>query len=400
MIFLTWFLFAVHLFFTVKLGFVQKDVFKGIRYSFQNDCQGSGIGTYRAFAAALGTTIGPGNVVGVAVAISLGGSGAVLWMWLSGVVAMATKYAESYLCVKYKTTCGGTMVLLSQNGKGILAFIWSVFCAAAGLFMGAAVPSNSLSASLNAPEWIVGFFLALLTLVTVSFGFLGIASVSGLLVPVMSLAFTAFCLLGVFMNIELLPSAIADMLKNAFLPSSFAGGGVGLAIKHGVTRGLYSNESGLGTGGVLAAEAGEKDAHKSALASMTTTFWDTVVMCAITGVMFITCGAEKGMSVTDILDISFSILPFGKVFLGISMSVFVFATIIGWYYIAKRVIGYYTKKSGFYDVLYILMVFVGSVAGTDFIWKISDVINICLLLPSLYVILYMRSKIGLYISNK
>lgn len=393
---MTYILMAVHLYLTFKLKGVQRHTLKGIKYSFTSGGEEGGIGTYRAFASALGTTIGPGNITGVAVAISIGGSGALFWMWFSGIAAMATKYAESYLALKYKEASGGTMTLLNMLGHPYLASFWAIMCGVGGLFMGAAVPSNSLTASFDLPNWSVGIVFAVLIAFTVSFGFMGIANISSLLVPVMSLTFTLFCICVTVKNIDLLPSALMQMFTEAFLPSAFVGGSLGSAIKQGITRGLYSNESGLGTGGVLAAESGDKNIELSSLAAMTTTFWDTVVMCAVTGIMFISCGAVKGMTPTEIIDNSFSVFPFGKTFLCISMSVFVYATVIGWYYIAKRAISYCFKNTAFFDILYVGFVFWGSVITADAVWKMADIINFCLLLPSIYTILRMSGKIALY----
>ncbi len=393
-------LLAVHIFFTFKLKFVQKHTFKGIKYSFKNNDSKGGIGTYKAFAAALGTTVGPGNIVGVAVAISLGGSGSVFWLWVCGILAMATKYAESYLCIKYKKSVGGTMALLCHLNHKKLAILWSVLCGVGGLMMGASIPSNSLATSFPAERWITGVVLGFMVALTISFGFKGIANVSGLLVPVMSVGFTVFCGLVILKNAQFLPEIFADMIKNAFSFSAVAGGGIGVALKQGITRGLYSNESGLGTGGLLAAESGDSNIELCSLSAMTTAFWDTVVMCSVTGVMFLSCGAKKGMNVETILDMAFSSFKTGKAFLGLSMTLFVFATVIGWYYIAKKALDFFFDTTTFYDVIYVSAVFFGAIVSLERLWKMADVINLMMLLPSLYAFLRLSGKINLYIKNK
>lgn len=397
-----------HLFFTFRLKFIQRHVFRGIKYSFSPKSGSGGIGTYSAFAAALGTTIGPGNITGVALAISCGGPGAVFWMWVCGILAMPTKYAESFLALKYTqkhggSEIGGTMVLLDGLGCKRTAALWSLFCAAGGLFMGAAVPSRALSSALPLPEWCTGAALALLIILTVSCGLNGIAKVSGLLVPVMSAGFLAASICVIVSGAPLLPRAVRDILSGALSFKSAGAGAVGAAVKSGITRGLYSNESGLGSGGILAAESGDKNTGMSALAAMTTTFWDTVVMCAVTGVMFVMNGAAVGCDADMTVRGSFSALPFGDILLWSSMSLFVFATMIGWYYLAKRALQYLFSKSAWYDAAFIAAAFFGAVLPSEALWGAADILNFAMLLPSVFVLLKMSDKIeniNLYIRNK
>ncbi len=384
------------MYFCFKTRFVQRYTLTGIRYSLF----GGGGGTYSAFAAALGTTIGPGNIVGVAVAIMTGGVGAVFWMWLCGILSMATKYAESFLCLKFKENIGGPMVLLKQNGYKKTAVLWSVLCALAGLFMGAGVPSRSLADMLYFPPWVTGTVVAALTLVTVSFGVKGISRVCDYLVPIMSAGFILLCVIAVFINIKELPTALLKIVKGAFLPSAAIGGGVGAAIKSGVTRGLYSNESGLGSGGILASEANDKNTHLSSLGAMTTAFWDTVVMCALCGVVFVMGGADFGINPMLTLKASFCKIPYSDIFLCTSMTMFVFATIIGWYYIARRAVEFLKMPTIIYDILYVAFVFFGAVTMRVSLWKIADTLNFLMLLPSMFIFIRLSYKNNLYISDK
>lgn len=394
-------LLLTHIFFTVKLKVIQRHTFTGIKYTFSKKDGASGIGTYRAFASALGTTIGPGNIVGVAVAVSAGGTGAVLWMWLCGILSMSTKYAESYLALKYSDNgVGGTMVLLKKINARRLSILWTLACAAGGLFMGASVPSSSLALSIPLPPIVTGTFLALLTLVTVSLGFDGISKVCSLVVPVMSGVFLLFCLYITADNIELLPRAFADMFKGAFTVDGVLGAGLGLAAKNGIARGLYSNESGLGSGGVLAAESGDKNIELASLSAMTTAFWDTVVMCAVTGTAFAVTGAGYDTPAKTVMANAFERYSIGPTVLAFSMTLFVFATVVGWYYIAKRTLTYSFKNSWFYDALYIGAVFFGALAPPDILWASADAVNTVMLLPSLYVLFRMSNKINLYIKDK
>lgn len=398
--FLIYLLLACHIFFTLKLRFIQRFTLKGVRHSFFPSSEQKGIGTYKAFASALGTTVGAGNITGVALAISVGGAGAVFWMWLSGVLAMSTKYAEGYLSLAYSENgTGGTAVLLSHLGKRRLSVIWSLLCAGAGLFMGAAVPSKSLADVCPIPPVVTGTLLTAFFILVISFGFTGIADVASLLVPVMSIVFILFCLAVITLNITALPRTLYLIVSEAFSLKALISGTLGSCIKSGITRGLYSNESGLGSGGVLAAESGDTDFSLGALSSMTTVFWDTVVMCALTGVTFLIVGDTQGKSTTEIMHSAFFSLPLGKWILPLCMSLFVFACVIGWYYIAKRVLSCIIKNTALYDILFCVALFVGAFTNGDILWWLSDKINVLMLLPSLYVLIKMSDKI-LYIDNK
>ncbi len=390
-------LMAVHIYFTVKSRFVQKYLFRGIRHTFCPNTKQSGIGTYSAFSTALGTTIGAGNITGVAVAISVGGAGSVMWMWLSGILAMSTKYAESYLALKYgEKGFGGPSVILKNIGKERLSVFWTLACAGAGLVMGSAVPSNCLAEILPVPRFVTGFILAFTVALTVSFGVRGISKLADLLVPVMTVVFLAFSLAVIFVKIKTVPLILKCIVTDAFSFSSFFGGTLGSCIKCGIERGLYSNESGLGSGGVLAAESGDSDWHMGALSAMTTVFWDTVVMCAVTGIMFLTAG--NGDTAEEIMTSAFFSLPLGNIVLPLCMSLFVFASVIGWYYIVNRTLRYVFKTTAIYDIFFIISIFTGALFRGTFIWQLADGINLIMLLPSLYVLLKMSDKI-LYIKD-
>lgn len=381
-------LFICHLFFNFKTRFVQKHTLKGIKHTFSRKNGGA----YAAFASALGTTIGPGNITGVAVAIATGGAGAVFWIWLSGLLAMPTKYAESYLCLKYKQNgVGGPMVLLKRFGYRRLSVLWCCLCVMAGLFMGAAVPSRALCDSLSVPTAITSAALAFLVVITVSFGARGISTVCSYLVPVMSAAFIVACVVIIIKNPTGFVSAVAKIVRDAFDARAVFGGGMGVAIKSGITRGLYSNESGLGSGGVLAAESCDDNIALGALGAMTTVLWDTVVMCALTGVVFVMGGGD--------VNSAFCQLPFYRQFLGLSMAMFSFATIIGWYYIYLRVCAFLGLWQPLFDAAYIVFVFLGGVLPPSFLWQSADSINLCMLIPSLFIFMRLNNKISLYISN-
>lgn len=397
-----------HLYFTYRILFIQRYTFKGIKYSLKPDKSSGGVGTYSAFAAALGTTIGPGNIVGVAIAISVGGPGAIFWMWLCGILAIATKYAESYLAIKYRqkdaegTFTGGVMYILKSLGHLKTAKFWAWLCLIVGLGMGCMVPANSLSVMLESKygisSWITGAVLAFTVALVIVCGFKGISKVCDFLVPIMSIGFMVCCLAVIILNYKSIPHSINIIFKGALTPEGIAGGGIGAAIKSGITRGLYSNESGMGSGAVLAAQAGDDNIEMSALAASTTTFWDTVVMCVITGVAFICSGAYNDSSTGAMAYNAFSVLLYGDIFLSIAMAMFVFATIIGWYCIAGRAVEFLFRTQTVYKTLYIIFIFWGAVLNVSIVWDFADIANAVMVIPSLYCLFKLKNEVAFKIT--
>ena len=392
-----------HIYFTVRFKFIQRYTFKGIKYSLTPDKTSSGVGTYSAFAAALGTTIGPGNIVGVALAISVGGPGSIFWMWLCGVLAIATKYAESYLAIKYRQKdgeggyTGGVMYILKKLGHIKTAKFWAWLCLIVGLGMGCMVPANSLSVMLESqyaiPGWITGAVLAFMVALVIVCGFKGISKVCDFLVPIMSIGFMICCLCVIALNYNKIFDSFLLIFKGAFMPASIAGGGLGAAIKSGITRGLYSNESGMGSGAVLAAQAGDDNIEMSALAASTTTFWDTVVMCVVTAIAFICSGAYYDSNTGNMAYKAFSTLPYGDIFLSLAMAMFVFATIIGWYCIAGRAVEFLFKTQLLYKICYIIFIFWGAILNVSAVWDFADIANAIMIVPSLYCLFKLKRDI-------
>ncbi len=375
---MVYFLFAVHIYFCVKTRFVPRYTLRGIRYSLSG-----GEGAFSAFMQALGTTVGPGNITGVAVAISAGGAGAVFWMWLSGIIAMSTKYAESYFCLKYRTEkCGGPMVLLAREGYTSTAKLWVILCVVAGMLMGGAVPSSALADTFSCPRIISGALLTLFVIFAIFFGTKGISKICSFIVPVMSVGFIFLCLVLLFSDIGATKSAVVKIFTEAFDLRALFGGGMGLAVKSGITRGLYSNESGLGSGGVLASSVPSADPHKNALAAMTTCFWDTCVMCALTGVVFVAQGGALGCDSKALLLDTFS---HSRLFLSVSMALFVYATVLGWYSVARLSLVYLSPRRRLFDFCFILSVFVGALIPARVLWGMADGVNMLMLLPSVFI---------------
>ncbi len=296
-------LFGTHLFLTFRLRFIQRYIGKAIRLSLERSQEGEGdISQFGALTTALAATIGTGNIVGVATAVAAGGPGAILWMWLTGVFGISTKYAEALLSVKYRITtpegqmAGGPMYVLERGmNQRWLGWLFALLTAVAAFGIGNMVQANSIASMLNEtfdiPNWASGIVMAVLTAVVVLGGITWISRACEALVPFMACAYVVGCLYLLIMHIDRIPASIALILSSAFsgtaLTGGFLGAGVAQAIRFGIARGLFSNESGLGSAPIVAAAAQTRNPVRQALVSSTGTFWDTVVVCAMTGLVIV-----------------------------------------------------------------------------------------------------------------
>ncbi|HPX79062.1 MAG TPA: sodium:alanine symporter family protein [Bacteroidales bacterium] len=407
-------LLGTHVFLTIRLKFPQRKIFKGIALSVKSDGESEGdVSQFGALATALAATIGTGNIIGVATAVSLGGPGAVLWCWLSGVFGIATKYAEGLLAVKYRvTTSDGTMMggpmYALERGLGMkwLAVLFCIFTVVAALGIGCSVQSNSISTMLyesyNIPLYVSGAVVAVLVALVIFFGIKGIAGVCGFLVPFMALFYVLGCLVIIIMNWEFLGSALVLIFKSAFSPQAIGGGltggGLMVAMRYGIARGLFSNESGMGSAPIVAAAARTKNPVRQALVSSTGTFWDTVVVCAMTGLVLVTSilrypdiDYKDGALLTKL---AFSkIKIFGPIILNVGLITFAFSTILGWAYYAEKAIEYLGGKKVifYYRILWVVVVFVGSVANLSMVWDLADSMNALMAIPNLISLLLLTS---------
>lgn len=318
-------LFGTHIFLTVRTGFIQKHLGRMIRLSVSKDQGAPGdISHFGALMTALAATIGTGNIIGVATAVTLGGPGAVLWMWLTGVLGISTKYGEALLSVKYRTTnargqmAGGPMYVIERGLKmKWLGVLFAVFTAIAAFGIGNMIQSNAIATQLeqflvpaevidagglNWARVAVGVLLALLTAAVMLGGIRSIAKACDFLVPIMSIVYIVGCVLLLIADISNLPTAIGEIFKGAFSSEALGGGLAGVAIRevmrYGIARGLFSNEAGLGSAPIVAAAAKTKDPVTQALVSASGTFWDTVVICLLTGLVFVSSGHWKAGFVT------------------------------------------------------------------------------------------------------
>ncbi|MBN1337484.1 MAG: sodium:alanine symporter family protein [Deltaproteobacteria bacterium] len=402
-------LLGTHLFLTVRLGFVQRYLPTAIRISFSRKGVGEGdVSQFGALMTALAATIGTGNIVGVATAVALGGPGAVLWCWLTGVFGIATKYAEALLAVKYRvktadgTMLGGPMYALERGlGQKWLAVLFCVFTAIAAFGIGNMVQANSVASlveeTLHTPTWITGGILSLLTAGVVVGGIRSIARVCERLVPFMAVFYVIGCLVILAMQWQTIGSTVALIVHDAFLPQAavggFTGAGVAMSMRYGVARGLFSNESGLGSAPIVAAAARTRNCVRQALVSSTGTFWDTVVVCAITGLVIVNTGAwTSGADGAGITKAAFEWIPVvGPLALTVGLVTFVFSTILGWEYYGERAAEYLLGKRAIlpYRLTWVLVVFVGAISKLAFVWDFADAANALMAIPNLVSLLLL-----------
>ncbi|MBR1415572.1 MAG: sodium:alanine symporter family protein [Prevotella sp.] len=405
-------LLGTHVFLTIRLRCPQRRLLTGIRLSVQKDKDASGdVSQFGALATALAATIGTGNIVGVATAVALGGPGAVLWCWLTGIFGMATKYAEGLLAVKYRVrsadgrTYGGPMYALERGlNMKWLAMLFAVFTALASFGIGCTVQANSIallaSETFGLPTWTVGLAVSVLTALVIMGGVKSIARVCTVLVPFMALLYVVGCIVILYVNSAFVWPAVRLIFSAAFNPSAAGGGFVGatvmMAARYGIARGLFSNESGMGSAPIVAAAAQTRNPVRQALVSSTGTFWDTVVICALTGLVLVSSIlAYPDISYADgaaLTKVAFSKIPYvGAPLLTFGILTFAFSTILGWSYYGESAVNYIEGRriNRFYRILYIVALFFGSIISLDIIWNIADCMNALMAIPNLVSLLLL-----------
>ncbi len=417
-------LLGTHVFLTIRLRFIQRYLPKAIRLSFSRSAEGEGdVSHFSALTVALAATIGTGNIVGVATAVSLGGPGAVLWMWLTGVFGIATKYGEAVLSVKYRVVnergqmAGGPMYVIARGLKmPWLGFLFAFFTAIAAFGIGNMVQANAVTsliketleqqlgagaATVGASPWVAGAIMSVLTALVLLGGIKSIGNTCTKLVPFMAVFYILGCLTLLAMHAGTLPETVVLIIKSAFTGQAAAGGFVGAgvmaAMRYGVARGLFSNESGLGSAPIVAAAAQTRNPVRQALVSATGTFWDTVIICLLTGLVIVNSG--KWMTAHDagkLTHMAFQDLGWvGPTILTIGLLTFVFSTILGWSYYGEKAVEYMlgTRAIVPYRVLWVLGIMVGSVVKLNIVWNFADIANALMALPNLFALLALSGII-------
>lgn len=413
-------LLGTHIFLTLRTGFIQrKTITKGIPLSVSKEEGADGeVSQFGALATALASTIGTGNIIGVGTAIALGGPGAVLWCWLTGVFGIATKYAESLIAVKYRVKTpdgrmqGGAMYALERGlNMKWLGMIFAVFAGFASFGIGCATQVNAIaevcSTNQGIDPWLIGVIVAVLTAFVIFGGIKSIANVCEKLVPFMALFYVIGCIIILGINYDYIIPAIQTICRLAFTKGAAAGGlvggGIRLALQYGVARGLFSNESGMGSAPIAAAAAKTKNPVRQALVSSTGTFWDTVVVCLMTGLVLVSTimknpaiNADQIVDGGELTTLAFSQIPyFGPFILVVGIITFAYSTILGWAYYGERCVEYFAGKFGLipYRVLYIVVALIAPVLALDLVWLIADILNALMAIPNLIAVLLLSPVI-------
>ena len=410
-------LLGTHLFLTIRLKFPQRKLLKAIRLSVTPDKSAKGdVSQFGALATALAATIGTGNIIGVGTAITLGGPGAVLWCWLTGVFGIATKYAEGLLAVKYRVRmpdgnmAGGPMYAL-ERGMGLkwLAVLFAFFTVMASFGIGNMVQSNAISLlcyeSYGVPQVWSGLLIAACVALVVIFGVKGIAKVCTTFVPLMAVLYIIGCVYILFVNGSYVWEALKVIVVSAFDPKAVGGGFVGgtiiMTARYGIARGLFSNESGMGSAPIVAAVAQTRNPVRQALVSSTGTFWDTVVICALTGLVLVSSVlAYPDITYSDgaiLSKVAFDKIPYiGTPLLTFGIITFAFSTILGWCYYGEKAMEYLKGKKWMlvYRGIFIAMVFVGAIVHLSMVWNLADIANALMAIPNLISLIFLSGIIA------
>ncbi|MCM3179372.1 sodium:alanine symporter family protein [Cytobacillus horneckiae] len=399
---------------TIRLGFLQiRDLPYALKLTFsksdKNNKDKGDISHFQSLMTAMAATLGIGNITGVATAIMMGGVGAIFWMWLAAFFGMATKYAEAILAVKYRVTnhkgeiSGGPMYYIEKGlGWKWLAVLFALFGFLASFGIGNMTQANTVAGSLETNfginPWISGFILMVFTAIVLLGGIKSIGKVTGIFVPFMALFYLAGGLIIIILNITEVPAAFALIINEAFNPSAAAGGAVGMAIRYGVARGVFSNEAGLGSAPIAAAAAKTDYPGRQALVSMTGTFIDTIIVCTITGLTIVLSGLYAGHENASSLTgeaFEFFLPGVGNYIVMFGIMFFAYSTIIGWSYYGEKCFGYLfgDNKTIIYKVLFVAIVMIGAGLELELVWGIADIFNALMAVPNLIALLFLSPVI-------
>ena len=435
-------LIGTHIYMTVRTKFIQRKTLTAIKLSVTKDPEVDGdISPFQALTTALASTIGTGNIIGVGTAIAFGGAGAVLWCWLTGVFGIATKYAESLIAMKYRvktkdgTMQGGAMYAIERGihptigGKKRsmkwLAVLFALFALLASFGIGCGVQTNAISSIMDNtfnPEGtlVMNFFGAKISIVSLISGIIvavcvalvifggikSISTVSEKLVPFMAIMYVVGCIVILCINADVLWQTVCTIVSSAFSLKSLGGGllgtGIMMAARYGVARGLFSNESGLGSAPIVATAAQSRNPVRQALISATGTFWDTVVVCLMTGLVIVSSciknpNIDVGMVDGDKLtSAAFSQIPvIGTPILVVGIVLFAFSTILGWSYYGERCVEYLFGKKGVmpYKIIFVVILLIAPVTALDLVWTLSDIFNALMAIPNIIAIIVLSPVI-------
>ncbi|WP_330687624.1 alanine/glycine:cation symporter family protein [Anaerotignum lactatifermentans] len=411
-------LFGTHVFLTIRTRVIQRYVFKGIKLSVTPDKEAEGdVSGFGALATALAATIGTGNIVGVATAVASGGPGAVFWVWLTGLFGIASKYGEAVLAIKYRVKGkdgamnGGPMYALERGLKQKwLGILFAVFAGVACFGIGNGTQGNSITGMVNntfgISPVITGIVLTVATGAAILGGVKSIAKVCEKLVPFMAGFYVLGCIIILVMNHAYLGAAVKLIVTSAFtgnaMGGGFAGATVMMAIRFGIARGLFSNESGLGSAPIASAAAMTRNSVHQGLIAMTGVFWDTIIVCAMTGMVLVSSILKNpegmsGLSGGDLSSAAFATIPvIGPIVLTVGLICFAWSTILGWSYYGERCWVYLCGQKAImpFRIAWTIVVFIGSIVSLDLVWGIADILNALMAFPNLVALLGLSGVIA------
>ncbi len=413
-------LMGTHLFFTMKLRVPQRHIGKALRLSVTpergTDKTSPNLSAFGALATTLAATLGTGNIIGVSTAVALGGPGAVFWCWLTGLLGMATSYAECYLSVLFREKnkenlyVGGPMYVLKNglHNKPLARFYaFCTVCAAFGV--GCTTQANSLTQTTSS-TWglsphLVGMAAAVVVGMVILGGIRSIGNLCMKIVPALGLLYIGSCIFLLFLNRDVLFPALGVIAEHALMPHAVLGGITGYSLKHaaryGIARGLFTNEAGIGTSAIAAASSGSESPSRQAYVSMTAVFWDTVVMCFLSGLVIVANMLKHPESIahvneTGLTDAAFAYLPFGgNLFLSLALTAFALTTLIGWSYFGEKAFCFLWGEQNLnvYRLLYIVMIYIGAVIPLNVVWECTDLINALMILPNVISLFALQRRI-------
>ncbi len=411
-------LIGTHIILTIRTGVIQRKTFTAIKLSVTPDSEASGdVSGFGALATALAATIGTGNIVGVATAVGTGGPGAVFWLWFTGLLGMATKFGEATLAVKYRVKAkdgsfiGGPMYALERGlGQKWLGVLFALFTAFACFGIGNMTQGNSIAESVQGtfgvPKVITGIVLMVITGLVILGGVQSISKVCEKLIPLMAGLYILGCLVILFINGAYIGDAFAVIIKGAFNPQAVGGGFMGATliacIRAGVSRGLFTNESGLGSAPIVDACAATRNPSRQALISMSGVFWDTIVVCLMTSLVLVTAilrdpTGMQGLVGANLTAGAFGAIPVvGPAILTFGLITFAWSTILGWSYYGERAWVYLVGVKAIkpFRVAWTIVVLVGCVAALDVVWNVADTLNACMAFPNIVALLGLSGVIA------
>ncbi len=435
-------LLGTHIFMTIRTKFMQRKTLTAIKLSVTKDPEIDGdISPFQALTTALASTIGTGNIIGVGTAIAAGGAGAVLWCWLTGVFGIATKYAESLIALKFRVKDkegrmqGGAMYAIERGiqpkigGKKRsmkwLAVLFAVFAVLASFGIGCSVQTNAISSIMNTTfnsnealnisffgyeislvSFISGVIVAVCVALVIFGGIKSISKVCETLVPFMAIMYVIGCIIVLVFNYDVLWQSVSTIVQCAFSIKALGGGllgsGIMIAARFGVARGLFSNESGMGSAPIVASAAQSRNPVRQALISSTGTFWDTVVVCLMTGLVIVSsCIKNPAIDVVEgkggeLTSAAFAQIPvIGTPILVVGIVLFAFSTILGWSYYAERCVEYLFGRRGVlpYKILFIAVLVIAPVTALDLVWTLADIFNGLMAIPNVIAVIVLSPLI-------